>query len=518
MPQLPRSPGQPARAEPGGENLIDGLSELDAPPESLRQQVVSGIGWKLATQLILQATRTGTGILLAHLLAPRDYGLAAMALLLSGIPAIFTDLSLGSALIQRRTITEDDRSTAFWTTIALGAFFAALGVLVSPLVSSLFSTPAVAPLFAVASANFLISATSSTQVALLTRELRFRSLQLREIAGLLVGAATAIVIAFAGGGAWAIVGQALASEGIALILVWRFSDWRPSATFSAQSLRVLGSFGGPVALARIFGYLNLNADNFLIGKFLGAVPLGIYALAYNVMFAPLARIAVPIQQVLFPAFSRLRGDPARFGAAWLRGSRLLAAVSVPAFAGLFAVAPDFVTVVLGQRWHRAVPVLELLCVAGAAQSLQSMNWTVLQAAGRAGALLRFMIFSGVVTVGAFGAGVHWGIVGVAAGFAIARTLVLPVFTVIACRAADTTVLAFARSVHRVVELSLGMAAVVYGLRLALDSGGVDSGARLAILVFAGAALYLGGLRWLEPGLVTEARAFLPGGARPASTQ
>ena len=514
MPRLPRRFRQPdARALLVTEN-VDGPSDLDAPPpEYLRQQVVSGIGWKLATQLILQATRTGTGIVLAHLLAPRDYGLAAMALLLSGIPAIFTDLSLGSALIQRETITEEDRSTAFWTTIGIGALFAGLGVVLAPLVGRLFATPAVAPLFAVASANFLISAASSTQVALLTRELRFRSLQLREITGLLVGAGTALVIAFAGGGAWAIVGQALASEGVALVLVWRFSDWRPRATFSAPSLRLLGSFGGPVALARIFGYLNLNADNFLIGKVLGAVPLGIYALAYNVMFAPLARIAVPIQQVLFPAFSRLRGDAPRFGAAWLRGSRLLAAASLPAFAGLFAVAPDFVTVVLGHRWHRAVPVLQLLCVAGAAQSLQSMNWTVLQASGRAGALLRFMIFSGIVTVGAFGAGVHWGIVGVAAGFAIARTLVLPVFTVSACRAAKTTVFAFVRAVHRVVELSVGMAAVVYGLRLVLVSSGVGAGPRLVLLVLAGGLLYLGGLRLIEAGLLTEARALLPGRAR-----
>lgn len=432
-----------------------------------------------------------------------------MALLLGGIPAIFTDLSLGAALIQRKTITEEDRSTAFWTTVAVGALFAGLGVLLAPLVGRLFATPAVAPLFAVASANFLITACSSTQVALLIRGLEFRSLQLREIAALLVGAATAVAIAFAGGGAWAIVAQGLASEGVALVLVWRFSRWRPKAVYSAPSLRVLGSFGGPLALARVFGWLNLNADNFLIGKFLGAVPLGIYALAYNVMFAPLARIANPIQQVLFPAFALLRGDAPRFGAAWLRGSRLLAAVSVPAFAGLAAVAPDFVAVVLGNRWRPAVPVLQLLCVAGASQSLQSMNWTVLQAAGRVGALLRFMIFSGIVTVTAFAVGVRWGVVGVAAGFAIARTLVLPVFTVIACRVTGTTVAAFARAVRRVIEAALGMAAVVYGLRLVLLSNGVSPAARLVILVLVGALVYVGCLLWREPEVLSEARALLP---------
>src|SRR5918911_2464889 len=115
------------------------------------------------------------------------------------------------------------------------------------------------------------------------------------------------------------------------------------------------------------------------------------------MFAPLSRLASPIQQVLFPAFARLAADPPRVAAAWLRGNRLVAAVSVPAFVGLAAVAPDFVPVVLRGRWHRAVPVLQLLCVAGLSQSLQSLNHSVLQALDRAGALLAFMIFSATIT-------------------------------------------------------------------------------------------------------------------------
>ena len=478
----------------------------DAPAAAtttLRQQVVSGIGWKAATQVVSQATRIVVGIALAGLLVPRDYGLASMALLFVGVASVFTDLSFGQALIARRTITEQDRSTAFWSTLAAGAVCAGSGVAAAPLVADFFSTPAVAHLFAVTSILFVITSFSSTQIALLTREMRFRSLQLREIAGTVIGGVVGVALAFGGAGAWALIAQALTAEGIALVLVWRFSPWRPRLIYSKESLRRLGSFAGKTSGARVLGYVNLNADNFLIARFLGAVPLGVYAVAYNVMFAPLARLATPIQQVLFPAFALISADPRRTGAAWLRGNRIVAAISVPAFVGLAVVAPDFVPVVLGHRWHKAIPVLQLLCIAGLSQSLQSLNHSMLQALDRAGALLAFMIFSATLTVSSFAIGLHWGVVGVAAGFAAARTTVLPVFTTIVARAAQTPVLAFARSVRPVLEVSAAMGALAYGVRLALMHAGVSAGLRLAVVVAAGAILYVALLLWRESGLVAE---------------
>jgi polysaccharide transporter, PST family len=338
--------------------------------------------------------------------------------------------------------------------------------------------------------------------------MRFRSLQLREMAGTVLGGVVGVALAFAGLGAWALVVQALAAEGVSLVLVWRFSSWRPSATWSSESFRRLGSFAGKTSGARVLGYVNLNADNFLIARFLGAAPLGVYSVAYNVMFAPLARLATPIQQVLFPAFALIAADRPRAGSAWLRGTRIVAAATVPAFVGLAVVAPDFVPVVLGRRWHKAIPVLQLLCIAGLAQSLQTLNHSMLQALDRAGALLGFMIFSATLTVSAFAIGLHWGVVGVAAGFAAARTTVLPVFTTIVSRAAQTRVLDFAAAVRPVLEVSAAMGALALGLRLGLEEAGASAGLRLAAVVAFGAAVYLALLLRREPDLVREVWALV----------
>jgi O-antigen/teichoic acid export membrane protein len=458
----------------------------------------------MLTQVVAQGTSTAVAIVLAHLLTPAEIGLAGMALTFTGLAGLFTDFALGTALVQRATITEEDRSTVFWTTMAAGLACTLAGLALAPAVGAFFGTSAVVPLFAVLSLGFVLSAFGVTQTALLTREMDFRSLELRQIAATMVAAVVALVLALRGVGAWAIIAQQVTAAAVGSLLVWRLSPWRPTRTFSRASVKSLGSFGLQTQLSRILGYLNLYADNLLIGRYLGSRPLGIYTVAYNVMFLPLARITIPIQQVLFAAFARLQDDRHRLGLAWLRGSRLVSAIAVPAFLGMAVVAPEFVPVVLGSRWHEVVPVLQLLSLAGAAQTYQTLNWSVIQARGKPGLLLGFMTFSTVVTVGAFVFGLHWGIVGVAASYAIARWIVLVGNTWLTCRVTALSPFLFLRSHADVAGIALLMAAVVYGVRVAL-TGEVPQALLLALLTVLGVVIYLGLIAWLARDVVAEIR-------------
>jgi O-antigen/teichoic acid export membrane protein len=503
------------RAEPAAAVVVE------APPEPrhrLRQRVVVGLRWKMLSQVIGQVSRTTVGIVLAHLLTPQAFGLAAMALVFTGLTTIFTDLSLGAALVQRPHITEDDRSTVFWTSAGAGLVVAAIWVGISPLVAHFFSTPAVAPLFAATAVSALLYGVAGTQMALLTRDLNFRSLELREIGAAVVGGVGAVALALAGAGAWAIVGQNLIVAAVSAVLVWRLSSWRPRRTYSRESLRTLGSFGGKTLGARLLSYANLNADNLLVGRFLGSVSLGVYSIAYNVMFLPATRIAEPIQQVLFPAFARLQHDHLALRRSWIRGMELVAAVNVPAFVGMAVVAPDFVPVVLGEKWVAAVPVLQFLCLAGVAQSFQTLNWSVLQAVGDSGRLVRFMVFSTIVTVGAFVAGLRWGVVGVAGLYAAARLIVGVAYNSVTCRRVGLPLRDCGRGVARVMTLPLVMALVAYGLRQALVEFGVPAALRLVVVSLVGAAVYVGLVRWWAPDILEQITRMLRPRLRDSASQ
>jgi O-antigen/teichoic acid export membrane protein len=479
------------------------------PRQGLRGKVVRGLGWKFLGQGFGQVASVGCGILLAHLLTRDQFGLAAMALIFTGLAGVLTDLAFGAALVQRLTITEDDRSTAFWTSLGAGVLLTVGAIGLSPLVGDLFSQPAVTPLFAATATIFLLSSLSVTQSALLTREMNFRSLEIRGMVAVSAGVFAAIPLAVAGAGAWSIVGQSLVSTSVSAILLWRLSAWRPRFSYSFESLRTLGSFSAKTVLAQVLAYLNLNMDNLLVGRYLGSTALGEYAVAYNVMFLPVTRISQPLSEVAFAAFARVQNEPERLREAWLRGGQLVSALNLPAYLGMAAVAPEFVTVVLGHKWHAAIPVLQLLCIAGSANTLQTLNWSAVQATGRAGVMLRLRLVTTPLTLAAFAVGLAWGIVGVAGLFAGARIIVLILTTAVTCRALSCPIRSAVRAASPVVSLSLVMALSVYALRILLVQEGVVEGARLVMLVVCGLLVYVLLLAWRAPELLAELRSFVP---------
>lgn len=480
--------------------------ELDA--DGLRDKVRRGVGWKLTTVLLGQGSEALISILLAHLLLPRDFGLAGLAIVFSGIALAFSDVGLGAAIIQKKALTEEDRSTVFWVTASVGLVLTLLGVGLSPVIAAFFSNPQVMPLFAVLSSSFLFASLGQTQRALLTREMSFRSLELRNIAATVVGAVTALLVALAGFGAWAIIAQMVCTSAVSTAMLWTVSPWRPQLVFSAERFRTLGSFGVKTLLMRMLVWVNSNSDNLLVGRFIGSTALGVYALAYNVMVLPSSNITGPLRDVLYAAFARLQHDSRRLGEAWLRVNNVAGSLLVPAFLGLAAVAPDFVPAVLGPHWHAVVPVLQLLSLGGAVGSLQAFNGQVYQALGKPGLFLRFMCFATAVMVAAFAIGLLWGVVGVAGSYAVARTIMLIVNSVQISRLMDFDLWRMMRSYVEIFGRGGAMGVAVYLARPALLHLGLSVWARLMVLVVGGALVYLALTLLLAPEVVRDTRSGL----------
>jgi O-antigen/teichoic acid export membrane protein len=488
--------------------------------EGVRKLVVRGVAWKTLSAIVLQLSRLATAIVLARLLAPSDYGLAAMVLVFSSLVLIFADLALGSALVQRRDLTEADRSTVFWTGAAAGLVFTILGVALSGPIAAFYGEPDVRPLLAAFSITFFVTALASTQAALLNRAMDFRSLELREMIAYGAGAVVGITVAATGGGAWAIIWQQITIAVGSTVLLTLFVPWRPRLIYSIASLRNLGGFGARVFATRLLFYLNRNVDSLLIGRYLGPGALGAYGLSYNVILTPFSSIAGPIQDVLFPAFSRLQDDPARIGSAWIRVNRLVGAISIPGLIGLIIVAPDFVAVVLGERWSAAVPVLQILAWVGLLQSLQRLNSSILQARDRTATLLRYAVIVFTASVVAFVGGLHWGIVGVATAYAISSSVVEPYYTWLTGRAIGVRVREFVAGLRGVIEATVVMAAAVLLVRTALVEADVAAAIRLAVCILTGIVVYLPVVALRSPPLVQEVRGLRPerrSGSSPAAT-
>jgi O-antigen/teichoic acid export membrane protein len=474
------------------------------PGADVGVQVGVGVRWKLLSQGTSQVVRFATAIVIAHALTPHEYGLAGLAVVLTALVVIFSDLALGAAIVQRWDLREEHRSTVFWLTIGTGLVLSGAGAALAWPLARFYGEPRLAPLFAALSLSFVVTALGATHYALLHREMAFRALEIRQVVVVLVGAVVAIAAALDGLGAWAIVLQQLVLAGVASAMAWGACRWRPRPVVSMTALRELGSFSVNIFVQRLVAYADGNVASLVIGRALGAATLGLFQVGTTVMLSPLTRIAHPMQDVLYPALTRLQHEPRRLAGAWFRAARLIAAITTPAMLGLIVVAPDFVLVVLGRQWTGATTIVRILAWVGLHTSLQSLNSIVLQARYRTGSLLRFQLLSLAANVAGLAIGIRWGITGVAVAYAVSTTLVAPVYAVVTARCAETPVLSFVRTFAGVGGAALAMAALVAGGRIALIAAGVGPTPRLALLVAGGGAAFVALLRLLDRATVDDA--------------
>jgi O-antigen/teichoic acid export membrane protein len=476
-----------------------------APPRGLRAQVLSGVLWKILSQAFRQGSRLIVALILARLLTPEQFGVSAEVLVISSLVIVFADLAFGAALIQRDQISDADKDTAFWACTLFGVFFTALGFACAGPLAAFYHEPQVEPLFRVMSFIFLTTSLATVQESLLNRELSFKALETRMMIATVGGAVVGIATAALGGGSWAIILQALSLSVFSTALLWVMSPWRPSLRFSTASLKSMASFSGYIFGHRLLYYLHRNSDNLLIGRYVGAASLGAYAIAYNVILVPFSRVAAPIQDVVFPAFSRIQDDRERIADGWIRITRVVAAVTVPSLLGLAIVAGDFVDLVLGSKWHNATTVIQVLAWVGILQSLQSLNTGILEALGHARAIFRFTIVFFAAHITAFVIGLQWGIVGVAVGYSISTTLIEPSYLVLTSRAVGISPWRFLDGIAGIFEASVGMGLVVLGAQIGLVHLDVPGPLRLLACTLLGAAVFVPLAAWRAPELVDELR-------------
>jgi O-antigen/teichoic acid export membrane protein len=455
-----------------------------AAATDLRAQVVRGVGWVLSAQTVIRLVGFGTTVVLVRLLGPRNVGIATEALVFTRLAFLFSDVGLRAVLVQRKTLSEIDRFTAFWTSAIVGLMVSVALVALARPIADLFHNQRVAPLVAVLSLYVFFTALGVTPGGLLARQLRFRTLEVRTVAAALAGSACAIVVAALGYGPWAIVTQVVADAAVSTTLLWINVGWRPQFAFSRESFRGLAGFGGYVFGGGVASYVHRNADNFLVGRFLGAPKLGAYSAAYDVMQWPLLALSAPIWNVFFPAMAKIR-NPKQIGDIWIRVTRLALTITAPAYLGMMVVAPDFVGAVFGSRWHQAISVLQILSFVGLVQSMSILVANVLLTLDRAKTFFWLTALSSLAMVGAFALGLRWGLLGVTSTYAAANLPATTLSVAFAARATGVRLSEFARAMRGVIGAAAFMAITVLGLRLLLVAEHVGSFARLTILVPVG---------------------------------
>jgi PST family polysaccharide transporter len=160
----------------------------------------------------------------------------------------------------------------------------------------------------------------------------------------------------------------------------------------------------------------------LIGRFWGALQLGLYARAYQLLVMPLTQINAPISAVAVPALSRLLDQPERYREAFRQFLQVVALLTMPVVVINIGTADWIVAVVLGPQWTEAAQIFMWLGIMAFSEPVSYVTGSLFISQGRTREMFYAEVVTGVVGIGAMFVGLQWGAKGVAACFAIASLL------------------------------------------------------------------------------------------------
>lgn len=469
----------------------------------LARSAARGVMWTGISQIGAQVVRLGTTVVLARLIAPEDFGVLSMALIVTGLVQLVNELGLSTAIIQRKEVTEDHLTTALIAAVISGTILMILTILLSPLVAAFFRQPLVRPVLSVLSAGFVLGAFGSVQRALLQKALRFDRVTGAELGGETAFALIGIVLALLGLDVWALVGGTLARYAASAALLWRLGSWWPAGRWQWSRFRELFGFGVNVLGTQIVNYTSSNLDYLIVGRVLGDAPLGFYTLAYQLTMFPRMRISSMITRVAFPAFAHVQDDPVRLRRGYTRLLNYVSLITFPLVAGLLAIAPELVPLVFGPRWAPAIRPIQLLAIGGLLASVGTTVGSVLKGIGRPDVELRLNLVSVGLLAVALLVGVRYGIIGVAAAVSLKTLLMVSAFAWAVTRLIGLPFRTYLRALTPAILATGAMLIGLTAYRLVAGLLGITDWTLLLTSVPLGAGIYLVTLRLAYARTLTD---------------
>ena len=293
----------------------------------------------------------------------------------------------------------------------------------APTIADLMRLPELEAVVRAASVVFLLQGVATVAQATAQRALRFRWIAAVDAAAFSVGfLGVGIALAWLGYGIWALIGALVTQHAVRAVVLLRGAPHPKAPLLDWRASGELLHFGGGFTLARVFNYMAGQADRVVVGRWLGAQALGVFALASQLMTTPAVLVGQVLDRVLFPTMALVQAEPQRIARAYRSAIAACTLLVLPASVVLIITAPELIGVLLGPGWEAVVAPLRILAVGMLFRTGYKLGDCVSRATGAVYArALRQMLFAAAVAAGAL-AGQHWGIDGVAVGVVAAITM------------------------------------------------------------------------------------------------
>ena len=479
---------------------------------SLRRRTFTAVRWTTAGMVFKGLMQVAQVAVLARLLAPEDYGLMAMVAVVLSFATVFADFGVNSAFVQRRDVTQEQRSSLFWFNLALSACLMLLVMALSPSLATFFGDDRLVPLLILGATTFVIAAVGLQVRMAAEKALHFRPVMLVEVFAALLGFGVAVIAALAGWGVYALVAGAIANALASTVLAWIVlaRGWRPAWRMNFAEVRSFLGFGSALVANNMVNQVNMTIDLFLGGRLLSATQLGLYSVPRNLTLQAQFIVNPIVTRVAFPLIAEVQHDIAHVRSIYLQTLNMTASTNAPIYIGIAFFAPDIVTLLLGPGWEQAAGILQALALWGGLRSTGSPVGSLLLGMGRAGLSLRWNLALLFVVPPAVWLGSAHGPEGIAWALLVVQVvLFIPGWFVLVRSVCQAKLVEYSVAALRPFVISILAVSPAYLVLTEIE----DASVRLLLGVLVSTPLYLG-LSWLGNRAWLDSMLELAGLNRP----
>ena len=381
---------------------------------SLKEKTAKGLFWGGVSNGVQQLLGMLFGIYLARVLNAEDYGLVGMLAIFSGIASSIINSGFTVALANKQDVTEKEYNAVFWFMTISALILYVILFFCAPLISSFYGRPELTALSRVLFVSFIFGGMAGVPYTVMFKRLMVKEQAKIDILALLISGIVGVVLAVKGLAYWALAIQSVVFISLCSLLKCVISPWRPSLRIDLRPLGGLFSFSVKLFFTYIFMQVNNNIFSVLLGKLYNATQVGYYSQGYKWMGMGNTFLSGMINSVAQPVLVEVREDKERQLNVFRKMIRFAAFVSFPAMLGLAFVAPEFITITIGEKWLPSVRILQILCILGAIYPIWLLYTQMLISHGKSDLYMYGNIIQGVAQIfllwGMSSLGILWMVV------------------------------------------------------------------------------------------------------------
>ncbi len=349
---------------------------------SIKQEMVSGVFWVAVQKYTGVVVQLLVSAILARLLLPENFGVIAVSSVIITFFSIFTDMGIGTAIVQNKTLTRDDLNSIFSFTLYTGIALSAIFFVCSYPIAGFYGNRQLVSICQLLSVNLLFASWNLVPNALILKAKRFKFIAVRTFSLQVACGVVSVVAAYNGLGVYALLVSPIVTSVSLFVVNYRQNPLSPVVRIDWNALRKIFGFSVFQLLFSFINFFSRNLDKLIVGRFFTLRDLGYYEKSYRLMLMPMEYVTFLLNSVMHPILSSLQDDYAELAAKYNKIVRFMAFMSFTIGVMLYFAAEDAVLFVFGDQWGPAVPIFKVFTLSLPLQMILSTTGSIYQASGK----------------------------------------------------------------------------------------------------------------------------------------